>query len=96
MIQMKVDTNSSLYATNEVNTTAQAAVKSDVAKSQIETPKSVDINMHEQDLIAVAEAELKQQPAVDFDFVNQIKDQITNGELTFDMGELARTLAKLD
>lgn len=105
MIQMKLDAATSLYSKSDVQANAPAkeaaelnktkSVNSQVAalKNEAKTQNNVDVNMDEQNLISNLQAELKQLPDVDFDRVSLIKQQIQNGEINFDIGELAKTLA---
>ncbi len=103
---MKLDMTNSLFANTTdvkanvptkgsagINQTQSVQSQAVVVTHEAKARNSVDVNMDEQNLISNLQAELKQQPDVDFDRVNQIKQQIQNGELNFNMGELAKTLA---
>lgn len=102
---MKLDAATSLYSKSDIQANSPAkeaaelnktkSVNSQVAalKNEAKTQSNVDVNMDEQNLISNLQAELKQLPDVDFDRVSLIKQQIQNGEINFDMGELAKTLA---
>lgn len=105
MIQMKLDAAASLYSKSDVqvNVPAKEAAELNKTKSinsqvaalnnEAKAHNNVDVNMDEQNLISNLQTELNQLPDVDFDRVNLIKQQIQNGEINFDMGELAKTLA---
>ncbi len=87
---MKIDANSSLYSVQEVTSQVQAAE----LKKEIAAPskQNVDVNMHDQNMITQNSDALKSMPEVDLDFIAQIKQQIAQGDIQFDMGELANAL----
>ncbi len=89
---MKIDANSSLYTVQEVKSQVQHTELNKEITTTAQAKQSVDINMHDQNLIAQSSAELKSMPEVDLDLVAQIKQQIAQGDIQFDMGELANAL----
>ncbi len=89
---MKIDANGSLYTVQEVKSQVQASELSKEAAVAAPAKQNIEINMHDQNLIAQSSAELKSMPEVDLDLVAQIKQQIAQGDIQFDMGELASAL----
>ncbi len=91
---MKIEANNAIYSLQEVQTATQTVEQS---KQEATAPakQQVDINMHEQNIIAEGSSSLKTMSEVDLARVADIKDKIADGSITFDMGELAKVLANL-
>jgi len=91
---MKIEANNTVYSLQEVQTAVQTVSKS-TQESLAPAKQQVDINMHEQNIIATGNESLKAMKEVDFARVDEIKAQIADGTIKFDMGELAKVLANL-
>ncbi len=91
---MKIEANNAVYSLQEVQTAAQTVTKS-TQESLAPAKQQVDINMHEQNIIAAGSESLKAMDDVDFARVAEIKEKIADGSIKFDMGELAKVLANL-
>ncbi len=91
---MKIEANNAVYSLQEVQTATQTVTKS-TQESLAPAKQQVDINMHEQNIIATGSESLKAMDEVDFVRVAEIKQQIADGSIKFDMGELAKVLANL-
>ncbi|MGY2572196.1 flagellar biosynthesis anti-sigma factor FlgM [Vibrio diazotrophicus] len=91
---MKIENSSALYSVQDVQNVSRSA---DLNKAEMVAPakQQVDINMHEQNIIAEGSASLKAMDDVDLARVADIKSQIADGSIKFDMGELAQVLANL-
>lgn len=91
---MKIENNSALYSVQDVQNVSRT-VELNKAHSVAPAKQQVDINMHEQNIIAEGSASLKAMDDVDLARVADIKAQIADGSIKFDMGELAQVLANL-
>ncbi|WP_165311084.1 flagellar biosynthesis anti-sigma factor FlgM [Vibrio ziniensis] len=91
---MKIENNSALYSIQEVQNLSRSAGLNS-ADAVAPTKQQVDINMHEQNIIAEGSAALKAMDDVDLARVADIKAKIADGSIKFDMGELAKVLANL-
>ncbi len=91
---MKIEANNAVYSLQEVQTAAQTVTKN-TQESLAPAKQQVDINMHEQNIIATGSESLKAMDDVDFTRVAEIKEKIADGSIKFDMGELAKVLANL-
>ncbi|MEI8655958.1 MULTISPECIES: flagellar biosynthesis anti-sigma factor FlgM [Vibrio] len=91
---MKIENNSALYSVQDVQNVSRTA-ELNKAHSVAPAKQQVDINMHEQNIIAEGSASLKAMDDVDLARVADIKSQIADGSIKFDMGELAQVLANL-
>jgi|GEM_PF-5321806 len=92
---MKIEANNAVYSLQDVQAATQTVTKS-TQESTAPAKQQVDINMHEQNIIAQGSQSLKAMDEIDFARVEEIKQKIDDGSLKFDMGELAKVLANLD
>ena len=91
---MKIEANNTVYSLKDVQAASQTVAKN-TQESLAPAKQQVDINMHEQNIIASGSESLKAMDDIDFSRVNEIKEKIADGSIKFDMGELAKVLANL-
>ena len=89
---MKIENNSALYSIQDVQNVSRTT---ELNKAHTVAPakQQVDINMHEQNIIAEGSASLKAMDDVDLGRLADNKSQIADGSIKFDMVELAQVLA---
>ncbi len=89
---MKIDAHGSLYSVQDVKSQVQATELKKETATAAPAKQNVEVNMHDQNVITQNSAALKSMPEVDLELVAQIKQQIAQGDIQFDMGELANAL----
>ncbi len=93
---MKIDANNSVYSVQELKNSAPTFESKPATSSVVSAKREVEVNMHDQNVIAENSAKLNSMPEVDLARVAQIQQRIASGDIQFDMGELAKVLVNVN